>query len=127
MRCTRCSLLLTAIGLVNSVSVAFAGREEPAFHIETAAWNATHIVLASEGEEIDGRLKVRESWKGDLQPGDTIDVPELKMFQPDEARKIDRRFTFTTERPEALAKTVTGDRMVLFLVRGEAADGKELP
>src|SRR5262245_561812 len=123
----RCSLLLTAIGLVNSVSAACAGRIEPSFATETAAWNATHIVLANEGEEIDGRLKVRESWKGDLQPGDEIEVPDLKKFQPDEARKIDRRFTFTTEKPETLAKTVTCQRMVLFLVRGEAADGNPSP
>jgi hypothetical protein len=123
----RCILLLAAIGLVNSVSAAFAGRIEPAFHTETAAWNATHVVLAGEGDEIDGRLKVHESWKGDLKPGDEIEVPELKKFQPDEARKIDRRFTITKEKPEALAEMVTCQRMVLFLVRGEAADGKESP
>jgi hypothetical protein len=120
-------LLLVAIGLAGPTSVAFAGRIEPAFHTETAAWNATHIVLSSEGEEIDGRLKVRESWKGDLKPGDEIEFPELKKFQPDEARRIDRRFTFTSEKPEALAKTVTCQRMVLFLVRGDAADGNPSP
>jgi hypothetical protein len=123
----RCGLLLAGIGVVSSFSTAFAGRIEPSFHAETAAWNATHIVLASEGEIIDGRLEVRESWKGDLQPGQTIEVPELKQFQLDAARAIDRRYTFTKEKPDSLAKTVTCQRMVLFLVHGEADDGKESP
>jgi hypothetical protein len=123
----RCGLLLAGIGLAIGFPKNIQAEEKPSFHAEMAAWNATHIVLATEGEKINGRLEVRESWKGDLKPGEEINVPELKQFQPDAARAIGRRYTFTKEKPDTLPKTVTCQRMVLFLVRGEAADGKESP
>jgi hypothetical protein len=41
----------------------------PSFNLQNCSWHATHVVVATEGEKIDGVLKVLESWKGDLAPG----------------------------------------------------------
>ncbi|MGD2114647.1 MAG: hypothetical protein PVG07_06335, partial [Acidobacteriota bacterium] len=38
----------------------------PSFHLDLVAWEATHVVVATEGPEIDGELTVLESWRGDL-------------------------------------------------------------
>ena len=52
----------------------------PSFNVDGCSWNATHVVLVqtTAGE---GVVPVVESWKGDLKPGDAIEVPELKPNQ----------------------------------------------
>lgn len=85
----------------------------PSFDTDECAFNATHIVVATEGEKIDGALDVLESWKGDLKKGDRITVPELAGFASDEARTVHSGFLGTEES----AKPVSGSRMVLFLVK----------
>ena len=120
-------LLLTGIGLASWFSATTEAKELPSFDTEQAAWNATHVVVASEGEVIDGRLDVLESWKGDLKAGHTIEIAELKQFLPVAARSIDRRFTFNGDRRAGIPQVVSCQRMVLFLVRNQAADGKESP
>jgi hypothetical protein len=44
------------------------------------SWNATHIVLVQTTAK-DRVFSVVQSWNGDLKPGDSLKVPELK---PDE-------------------------------------------
>src|SRR5437016_1049831 len=41
------------------------------------SWNATYIVLVQTTPR-DGVFSVVESWKGDLKPRDSLEVPELK-------------------------------------------------
>src|SRR6266508_1230362 len=60
----------------------------PSFGIEVCSWNATHIVVATEGKTIDGVFRVLESWRGDLNPGDTIKIPELASFKPRSSRAV---------------------------------------
>ncbi|MCC6798031.1 MAG: hypothetical protein IT366_23155 [Candidatus Hydrogenedentes bacterium] len=100
--------------VLSSVALLVPGASAmiiPSFYLDFSIEKATHIVLASEGEKIDGKLSVVESWKGDLRPGDAIDVPELAQFAPKETRTLKE---FGTEREYGV---VTGDRMILFLVK----------
>ncbi len=84
----------------------------PSFYLEGCAWNATDIVVASEGETIDGRLTVLEAWVGSLAPGAALHVPELAVFASEEKR---RERWWDPDR--AHLTTVTGKRLVLFLKR----------
>src|SRR5207253_7796719 len=49
----------------------------PSFSLDHCSWNATYIVLVQTTPR-DGVFSVVESWKGDLKPRDSLDVPELK-------------------------------------------------
>ena len=84
-------------------------------------WTATDIVVATEGAEVDGRFTVLERWKGEAKPGDEIVLPDLAEFAPAESRRI---YEFGTKPTNAV---VTGDRMILFLVRDTAADAQQAP
>lgn len=63
---------------IRAVSVDASFR--PTFDLDDCSWNATHILLVQTTAQ-DGVFSVVESWKGDLKPGDSVDVPELN---PDE-------------------------------------------
>jgi hypothetical protein len=91
----------------------------PSFHLDTSGWYATHIVVVTEGKEIDGKVRVLESWRGDLRPGDRLDLPDLAAFAPLKARTINTPFA---EPAPGQPTHVTGQRMVLFL-RKAAAGG----
>jgi hypothetical protein len=60
----------------------------PSFYLDHSSKKATHILVATEGLNIDGVLEVLEPWKGDLRKGDRITVPELALFHSAEARTI---------------------------------------
>src|SRR5437899_2620242 len=77
--------------------------------VDTLAWHATHVVVASEGNEIDGHLEVVESWRGDLAIGDRIDLPELAAFEDEDLRRI------VTVRTSTTPSVASGKRMILFL------------
>src|SRR5206468_844470 len=79
-------LLLPLLALILPTTATAAIR--PSFHLDTCSWRATHVVVVSEGETIDGAVTVLESWVGDLRPGDTLAVPELAAFAPEKARAI---------------------------------------
>jgi hypothetical protein len=88
----------------------------PDFRAPCASWNATHVVVATEGESVDGVLTVIESWKGTLKAGETVTVPQLKVFAPAKERTIRWEYRRLADAPEH----VTGARMVLFLVKDGA-------
>ncbi|MEM7232302.1 MAG: hypothetical protein AAF517_09020, partial [Planctomycetota bacterium] len=97
----------------------------PSFQLEECAWNATHIAIVSEGETIDGKVKVVESWGGDLKAGDSLTVPGLEHYARKEARRV-HKF------PAKPTKTVlSGKRIVVFLKKTStgyvAAAGKNIP
>lgn len=97
----------------------------PSFMLDNSTWHATHIVVATEGDEIDGKLTVIESWKGDLRAGEIVDVPDLAAFKTDASREV---HYFLGEGNESRIKHVTGKRMVLFLIKNpneEKAAGQE--
>lgn len=77
----------------------------PGLHWPTAVKEATHVVLASEGETI-------ECWKGDLHPGDVLEIPESRLIEGG-----------TGLLP---LNMVTGNRMILFLKKKQVwADWKK--
>lgn len=95
----------------------------PSFGLDHCTWHATHIVIASEGDEIDGSLTVLESWKGDLQPGEVISIPQLASFKSQPSREvkssplgpaIEQSLKYVAPK-----KYVTGARMILFLKKKE--------
>jgi len=98
---------------------AFAA-ERPSFYLDHSGWHATHIVVVTEGKKIDGKVRVLETWRGDLRPGDRLDLPDLAAFAPLQSRAIN---TLLAAKPApGQPQHVTGDRMVLFL-RWKAAAG----
>ena len=106
-------LLLLALFAFCASFSAFAGIR-PSFMLDYSTWHSTHIVVATEGDEIDGKLTVIESWQGDLRAGDVVEVPDLAAFKTDASREV---HYFEGEGKESRVKTVTGKRMVLFLIK----------
>ncbi len=95
----------------------------PSFSYESCSWKATHVVVVSEGDKIDGEVEVLESWKGDLKKGDLVSVPELAAFAPDKERVVSKGM-FGRDKDKDLPASVSCSRMVLFLVRKqEKPDG----
>ncbi|MEW6128381.1 MAG: hypothetical protein AB1757_15185 [Acidobacteriota bacterium] len=74
------------------------------------AWFSTHIVIVTEGTDIDGRVTVIESLKGDLKPGEELFFPELKPFK-DMNLRIIKDFGDNVSG----LNLVLGKKMVLFL------------
>ena len=73
--------------LLIACSSAFGGIQ-PSFQLQTSSWRATDIVVVTEEKQIDGVVKVLESWKGDLKPGQVLTIPELAEFNAKSARMI---------------------------------------
>ena len=107
-------VLAITIMLVSSPHVQAGIR--PSFHLEHCAWNATDIVVASEGEAIDGKLSVLKVLAGALNIGDTISVPELDQFRAKESRTV--RPPWRTSGDKNPPLVLSGDKLVLFLKRG---------
>lgn len=105
--------LFSTLLLILSYSPVSAGIR-PSFVLETCAWNATDILVATEGKKIDGVFRVLETWKGDLNAGDTIKIPELALFLSESSRNVSDSWY---QREKSSPTTVTGERMVLFLKR----------
>lgn len=97
----------------------------PSFWVDDSAWSATDIVVATEGETIDGELQILEVWKGGLQVGGKISIPELAAFAPESKRTVTPGWL--DEKKEELPARVTGSRLALFLKKGEGASEKWLP
>lgn len=86
----------------------------PSFHLSSCAFRASHIVVVTEGSEIDGKVRVLESWLGDLKRGDELNVPGLKRFSSPMARMLlDNRSRIRRHR-------ASGKRILLFLIRTSA-------
>ena len=118
--CRGFRFLLPLLLVLANQSAVFAWVQ-PSFGGHACTWDATHIVVVTEGEKIDGVVEVLESWKGDLKKGDVITVPQLAAFAPKEKRLIAEKL-FQDERPGRLTH-VTCSRIVLFLIKEEETDG----
>jgi hypothetical protein len=100
--------------LVLTVSSAYAAYYE-SFVVSRLAWFATHVVVVSEGEKLDGEVTVLESWVGDIKRGSLLSLPGLKAFATKEARTEDQRYYPPKDR--SVPTVVSGQRMVVFLVK----------
>jgi hypothetical protein len=104
---------LLAVALLAVARVAAAGVE-PSFDLETCVRDATHVVVATEGERIDGELRVVESWKGDIEPGTQLSLPELGAFEDESARAV---FPGLAAPSSSKGEHVSGRRMAIFLCK----------
>jgi hypothetical protein len=113
---------MKAVGRVLATTIMFVASPHvqagirPSFHLEHCAWHATDIVVASEGEAIDGKLSVLKVLAGALKIGDTISVPELDQFRAKESRTVHPHWRTSDNKEPPLV--LTGDKLVLFLKRG---------
>lgn len=106
-------IFITLLFLLTVSSAASAGIR-PSFDPEGCSWRATDIVVVTEGSQIDGNLKVRETWKGDLKPGQMISVPELASFKEQAARLIYSSAWYDKDY-DGKPRYVSGERLILFL------------
>src|ERR1043166_250742 len=85
--------------------------------VDDFAWLATHIVVVTEGDEIDGQVMVLESWQGDLKPGDSINIPELAKLKSEQSRHIEciDMFTYLGKCSDTTPQFVSGSRIIVFL------------
>ncbi len=113
-----CTLWLLVAG-----TPAARGGLLPSFVLERCAWNSTDIVIATEGEKIDGILEVVAAWHGHCAPGDQLILPELAAFASETSRLISEAFLFR-EIEDGGPTHVTGLRMVLFLRRSDAPESR---
>jgi hypothetical protein len=111
-------LILLAIG-----PIPLHAALRPSFNVDQCSWNATHIVLVQTTANEDV-VSVVDSWKGDLKPGDSIEVPELK---PNEnavpISSYPRLAGFDLQDKSGISEQIPrqpiGSRMVLFLKKQE--------
>jgi hypothetical protein len=104
------NILLTCFILFIATSLCMAGIR-PSFELDRSTWYATDIVVASEGENIDGKFSVVEVLKGKLARGDILNINELSWFK-DKSRRIVKPFRPTKDTQQIV---VSGARMILFL------------
>lgn len=100
------------------VALARPARAEtlPTFSEEMHVRRATEVIVATEGEALDGVVEVLASWRGTLRPGDRTQVVGLAGFVNSSEAVFHRR-----SRPRSRP---TFQRMILFLAREE---GKLVP
>lgn len=115
-------VILLLIGLHS----AYAGIR-PSFSLDFCTWHATHIVLV-ETTSKDNVFAVKESWKGDLRTGDTLEVPELRPesdAKPISGYPEGEPFDHTDEYGVTgrVPRRSIGSQMVLFLKRRQEPDG----
>ena len=101
-----CCLILLAIG-----AIPVDASIRASFSLDRSTWNATHIVLVQTTAK-DGLFSVVKSWKGDLKPGDSLEVPELR---PDENAVPISNYKIGIS--EEIPRQPVGSRMILFLKR----------
>jgi surface antigen-like variable number repeat protein/PBS lyase HEAT-like repeat-containing protein len=100
---------LTSLACLLIVCSSAFGGIRPSFHLQTSSWRATDIVVVTEEKQIDGVVKVLETWKGDLKPGHVITLSELAEFNAKNSRMV--RVWAQDESSEY----ISGTTMVLFL------------
>ena len=101
----------------------------PSFSVEYSTWHASDIVLVEITSE-DGVFSVVEAWKGELQAGERINVPELKpgrgampiLLYP---RTTDNYAVDNLGISERIPRQQVGSQMVLFLKKAESSSGPD--
>lgn len=104
---------LTFVLLLLVLPPSASAGVRPSFSPQECSWQATDIVVVTEGEKIDGIFDVLETWNGELKPGETITIPEMAEFESSDARGIDKWNWLKKEKRSP--EYVTGGRMILFL------------
>lgn len=112
----RAAKILACVMLVLVIVTGASADIGSSFDLDYSIWRASHIVLATEGQTIDGKLAVLESWKGDLKPGSHVEVSKIAEFADEQKRRIPAWWD-EAQVPEPYVRSVTGSKMVLFLIK----------
>ena len=118
---TRVVILAVVFVSFFSCSYTFASIR-PSFYLETCAWNATDIEVVAPMGDLT-HFKVVEAIKGDLKPGDDLELPGLVSFKGGtkklaELVAIDLTDVFDFDRMfQDPPPTHPGDRLIVFLRR----------
>lgn len=107
------TLCISALAILSFAPAALAWSH-PTFLLDPCTWNATHVVVVTEGDKIDGVVTVLESWKGDLKKGEKLTVPGLAEFASKENRAIGGNFDHPSENHPS---HISCSRIVVFLIR----------
>ena len=91
------------------------------FDLDSCSWAATHVVLVNTTSR-DGVFSVVKSWKGDLKPGESVEVPGLN---PDKdavpissyPKQTPGQIDFETSVSRRIPKQPVGSQVILFLKR----------
>ncbi|MFC1636050.1 hypothetical protein ACFL5Z_14510 [Planctomycetota bacterium] len=87
----------------------------PSFMLDYSAWHATDIVVASEGDTVDGNLSVLDVWKGCLTPRKALSLPALAAFAEEKTRTVS---SFWASEDDSVPPAImSARRMILFLRR----------
>jgi len=118
-----CLSLAGSVILLATGAIPVDASIRPSFSLDRCSWNATHIVLVQTTPK-DGVFSVVESWKGDLKPGDSLEVPELqpnKNAVPISSYPKPQGFGSqdTQGISEQIPRQPGGSRMILFLKKKE--------
>ena len=113
---------LTFVGLAVSLSIGPIPVDagfRPSFSLDDCSWNATHIVVVQTTAE-DGVFSVVESWKGDLLPRQSLEIPELKpkagaVAISEFPQGMKFGFGEATGVREQIPKQPIGSNLILFL------------
>jgi hypothetical protein len=103
----------------------------PSFSVDQCSWYATHIILVQTTAK-DEVFSVVQSFKGDLKPGDSLELPELKPNKdavPISSNPKPPGFSREDKWgiSEQIPRQAIGARMILFLKKqGETGTGAPL-
>jgi hypothetical protein len=91
------------------------GEFRPSFDLNSRTWHAAHILIATEGDQVDGVLTILEVWSGNANVGE-----EIVLSQPYDFKigKVDSSTQFS--RKPILPDTVMSQEVILFLCKDEA-------
>ncbi len=79
---------LITLGLVLSCApAAWSKASHPAFDLGACTHRATHVFAANSNARGD-RLRVVESWQGDLAPGDELELTELRPLEAARGKRV---------------------------------------
>ena len=110
--------ICVALILLAAAAPVLAGFK-PAFSLGYSLQHATHIVLVTEGDVVDGNLEVIESWRGDLKPKAMINIPDLAQMADEKLNEVQWFREDLVHAP--YVRKVTGQRIVLFLIDKDKA------
>jgi hypothetical protein len=121
---------LALIALVVFLKPVSAGIR-PSFSLEYCSWHATDIVLAEVAPGVDA-FSVIESWKGQLQPGDVIVIPDLHPVPNAVPISLyPRRTDFFAPDPSGISEQIPaqpfGSRSILFLEKEQGSEPSITP
>ena len=120
-----CVSLAECLILLAIVAIPLDASIRPSFDLDPCSWNATHIVLARTTAN-EGVFSVVESWKGDLKPGESLELPELKPNEnavPISSYPKPAGFDLQDRMgiSEQIPRQPSGSRMILFLKKQEGS------